>query len=630
MQGVGKSSAASSGSSPSARQPSPTPSPLGLQSEHGRNIVERKLQELSTSTSPPASSTSSPLGLQSQQSQNILKRKLRGPSAATSPPVSEVRVSSIPSVEATPITDDTILVPLPEPLPWWKKQQKYILIGMGVIIIALAVAIGVRERNMRKKDIDEFEMSTSSPQTSSPVEDPSQSPVVISTVIPSRKPIAESKPGSETPSMKPTAQPTTSPENQPTHKPSPPPSVHPSMSPTQESSTSPSQQPTPLLWKQVGDVLTSDLVDADSGVTLDLSQDGSTVAVGIWGGDNDRNDPGRVTIYREDEGVWIRRGLTLIGEAGGHMFGFALSLSYNGRRVAIGAYGKDQDSGEVKVFGWDDFLRNYQQLTAIDSATTEAAFGRSVDLSPDGQVLAIGAPRDGRNGNNAGLVSVHSDESSWGQLDAINGNASGERVGISVALSSDGNILVVGSPYIENKTGRVEIYMWDEIASKFEQIGSNLAGLQAGDFFGSSVDLSSDGKKLVIGATQKDVGGEGYVQAFAWDPSSLNFKEQGQAITGISAGEEFGSSISLSDDGTTLAVGAWGLDPLGYVNVYEWNELRWKKFGQTLRSNTETGSFSGDSLALSGNGKKLALGGTSIINKDIISTHVRVLTIDGW
>ena len=73
--------------------------------------------------------------------------------------------------------------------------------------------------------------------------------------------------------------------------------------------------------------------------------------------------------------------------------------------------------------------------------------GRSVSMSSDGTIVAIGAYYNDGNGSNAGHVRVYQYSSgSWSQLGSdIDGEAADDYSGHSVSMSSDGTILAIGA-----------------------------------------------------------------------------------------------------------------------------------------------------------------------------------------
>jgi hypothetical protein len=81
--------------------------------------------------------------------------------------------------------------------------------------------------------------------------------------------------------------------------------------------------------------------------------------------------------------------------------------------------------------------------------------------------------------------------------DEFQGNEPAEAFGSSIALSDDGNTLAIGAPQARDKRGRVKVLEYD--GSSWTPHGSSIFG-EPGDDFGSSVALSSDGKRVLGGA----------------------------------------------------------------------------------------------------------------------------------
>ena len=75
--------------------------------------------------------------------------------------------------------------------------------------------------------------------------------------------------------------------------------------------------------------------------------------------------------------------------------------------------------------------------------------------------------------------------------------------GYSVSLSSDGTTVAIGAPYNDgngSNSGHVRIYAWNSATSAWEQQGADIDGEAAVDYSGYSVSLSSDGTTVAIGA----------------------------------------------------------------------------------------------------------------------------------
>src|SRR5690606_24742499 len=107
------------------------------------------------------------------------------------------------------------------------------------------------------------------------------------------------------------------------------------------------------------------------------------------------------------------------------------------------------------------------------------------------------------NGNNSGHVRVYENQSgNWVQIGSdIDGEVAGDQSGYSVSLSSDGSIVAIGALYNYgngNNAGHVRVYK--NQSGNWVQMGSDIDGEAANDLSGYSVSLSSDGSIVAIGA----------------------------------------------------------------------------------------------------------------------------------
>ena len=90
----------------------------------------------------------------------------------------------------------------------------------------------------------------------------------------------------------------------------------------------------------------------------------------------------------------------------------------------------------------------------------------------------------------------------------------------------------------------------------WNQIGSYIGGEAAGDNFGSSVALSGDGTIVAIGAPYNDGSGANAGSVRVYKNVSNTWTKIGSDIDGEAAGDLSGYSLALSNDGTVLAIGA--------------------------------------------------------------------------
>ncbi len=200
----------------------------------------------------------------------------------------------------------------------------------------------------------------------------------------------------------------------------------------------------------------------------------------------------------------------------------------------------------------------------------------------------------------------------------INGEAADNYSGWSVSLSGDGNVLAVGAPYNDGNgsdSGYVRVYSWDVNQDKYTQRGSGIDGETADDFSGWSVSLSDDGDILAVGAPNNDGNGNdsGHVRVYSCNVAEGEYTQRGSDIDGEAATDFLGRSTSLSGDGNILAVGAilnHGAGPYsGHVRVYSWNvnEDKYTQRGSDINGEDAYNLF-GWSVSLSHNGNVLSVG----------------------
>ena len=90
--------------------------------------------------------------------------------------------------------------------------------------------------------------------------------------------------------------------------------------------------------------------------------------------------------------AWVQRGIDIDGEAADDNSGRSVSLSSDGTIVAIGAWKNDgsaKDAGHVRVYNWNGSAWA-QRGSDIDGEAADDHNGTSVSLSSDGTIVAIG------------------------------------------------------------------------------------------------------------------------------------------------------------------------------------------------------------------------------------------------
>jgi hypothetical protein len=436
------------------------------------------------------------------------------------------------------------------------------------------------------------------------------------------------------------------------------------------------------------------------GWSVAVSGDGSTLAVGAPGedsaatgidgnqNDNSAASAGAVYVFtRTAAGVWSQQAYVKASNTdAGDQFGHAVALSGDGNTLAVGAISEASAStgiggiqnnnsaiiaGAVYVFT-RTAAGVWSQQAYVKASNTDAGdrFGRAVALAADGSALVVGAPLEdsaatGIGGNqndnsaaSAGAVYVFTRTAAgvWSQQAYVKASNTGpgNEFGDSVALSADGSTLAVGAigePSAATgingdqndssaaSAGAAYVFTRADNGAWSQQAYLKASNTNAGDRFGSSVALSGDGNSLAVGGTgeasaatgingnQNDnsAASAGAVYVFTRTAAGVWSQQAYVKASNTDAGDQFGHAVTLSVDGNTLAVGAFGeasaatgiggnendnsVGGSGAAYVFIRTAVgAWSQQAYVKASNTGTSDLFGVSVALSGDGSTLAVG----------------------
>ena len=293
--------------------------------------------------------------------------------------------------------------------------------------------------------------------------------------------------------------------------------------------------------------------------------------------------------------------------------GTAVSISSDGNRMAVGAPGDAFVAGHVRVYEWNG--TSWAQLGAdINGETSGDEFGTSVSLSSNGSRIAIGGPENDGGGSARGHARVYEwNGTSWVQMGSdIDGEGTGDNSGSSVSISADGSRVAIGATDNDgggSNRGHVRVYEWN--GTSWVQLGDDINGEDAGDESGTSVSMSADGTRVAIGApNNSDAGGlSGHVRIYEWN--GTNWLQIGSDINGQNTFDDSGTSVSMSADGNRVAIGSPGADGDGILRgttrVYEWDGSEWDQLGDDIDGQANVDA-SGTAVAMSGDGSRVAIG----------------------
>ncbi len=293
--------------------------------------------------------------------------------------------------------------------------------------------------------------------------------------------------------------------------------------------------------------------------TIGICGDGSVSFIGANG---DRTYAGSAYVFRKDgSGVFVQEGSKLVGTgAAAYIYpaqGITTAISDDCLTVASAGPGDDTDKGAVWIFVYSGGSWSQQGSKLVGSGMTGAAAqGRGLSLSSDGNTVAIGGHQDA---SNTGAVWVWTRSgTTWTEQQQIKpaGYGANTYFGYGLALSNDGNTLVVGGYGADTNVGGAWIYVrsggtWTAQGSKLVGSGATGAAQQ-----GSSVCISNDGNFIVVGG-MADNSGVGAGWAFtrvgtSWSQFGSRFV--GTSNSGASAQ---GAGVACSGDKSTIALGGY-------------------------------------------------------------------------
>ena len=365
-----------------------------------------------------------------------------------------------------------------------------------------------------------------------------------------------------------------------------------------------------------------------------LEQENSSNCAIAYGDETCRDDSnfltqGTVRVYKFDGDNWNQTGNTLHIENVNKdiSFGTSVSLSDDGLVLLVGApfYSAREpilNKGIGSVFEFNTLTNSYDLKKqgsddGVSIASADAFLGYSTTLSGDGSRLAIGGPGyDSTTLPNTGITRTFniSNIFIYDTHVSIEGTSSNERFGASIAMSSDGNTLVSGSPYFNNNTGKVITYEYnatydaatDTTTESWIQKGNILNGTSNNSNFGNSVAISENGSIICVGSKGDSTNSiQGEVKVYKFNNITNTWDQYGSTIAALEADDETGYSVSISHDGDTIAISSPGTI-LGSVRIFQ-KQTDWVLKGNIINNEVKTLLF-GSQISLSYDGNIVAIG----------------------
>lgn len=193
----------------------------------------------------------------------------------------------------------------------------------------------------------------------------------------------------------------------------------------------------------------------------------------------------------------------------------------------------------------------------------------------------------------------------------IHGESSYDEFGTSIDISEDGNRIIIGSPYGSTTSGGFErghIQVFDYINDNWQQIGDKIIGEYINQDFGFAARISGNGKRIIVGAPFDH--SFDYSRTIVYEIINNNWVIVGDTIIGSCCDEQFGWAVDISSSGNRIAIGApanhdYG-EYSGSIKIYDLLNGNWTQVGNDIHG--LEGGRGGASLAISGDGNTIIFG----------------------
>jgi hypothetical protein len=354
------------------------------------------------------------------------------------------------------------------------------------------------------------------------------------------------------------------------------------------------------------------------GYSVSISTDGKTMIVSALAQSN--TNAGSASVYERHGQDWeLRTVLSVENGSKNDLFGMSTAVSSDGSIVIVGAPGASVNSlagaGSVYIFkrpskGWpkEGKLKPFSVYESPDPQAS-GMFGNSIAIDAIGQQVVVGSPYEKKSAGTTYVFTEVIDSKLKGlpladvSVIGYQNPAVGDIFGTSVAISSDGKIILVGAPGSRQNAGMALLFRrgahgWSDAGL----LKLAFPNYQATFRFGSKVGMSRIGDRLAVYG-----GGRVYSILIDWNSQSNPLKQ----MVGLFIPKELSNigypDLAISSDGNIItAIASKGsMTPSTFTTIVYASES-----GTWVESDTKTTDlgFTSWSIALSGDGTILVGG----------------------
>ncbi len=317
------------------------------------------------------------------------------------------------------------------------------------------------------------------------------------------------------------------------------------------------------------------------GYDVVMSSDGSRIAIGAWQATNGgTNSTGAIYIFARAGQLWSQEAKLYASDfAAGDKLGSKIAMNRDGSRLVATSFSTSGSGGAGSVYVFLRSGTNWIQEAKIMAADRVSgdAFGSALSINEDATRIAVGSPGSDTGGlSNNGVVYIFSRAGIvWSQEAklAASDAASTDGFGSSVSLTRDSARLVVGAPNadISGVVDAGAVYVFTRANTVWTQEAKLTATARAtSDRLGTSVSIcSKDADRIVVGAIGSSSPSNAdscFAIVFKLTNTTWAQEVKLQATQRL-IGDEFGCDVDINSNGTKLVVGARLADINGFADA---------------------------------------------------------------
>ena len=355
------------------------------------------------------------------------------------------------------------------------------------------------------------------------------------------------------------------------------------------------------------------------GGSVDLTEDGSKMITNL-AGYNIYQGKIAFYFQNTDGAWEYDASFTVPTGAAGDNFGTSLAIDDSGTTAVAGAARYEAldseglpvtKSGCAAIMTYENDAWVYKHTLTADIPQAEASFGYAVSVSGDGNTIVVGESyRDVDSFTDRGLIHIYTTSDAWDNYTHIELNdtySANNHVGYSVDVNYDGSRIIAGS--FNTLIVPKQIYIYDSTDNWTTKTRTQITSIYQNGAFGTSVACSADGNTLCVGDSYANDAGEAYLYRYSentWTIESTFTPVNGAAY------DYFGSDLDMSSDGRRVYIGARSQDihesNAGMAYFFEYNNGSWDRFDSLIQESFSNIDQFGSGVAVSGNGKIIAAG----------------------